>query len=422
MKISIITPTFNRELFHSKIYHCVTNQHYANYEWLVLDDSTNPSIFFNRINHPKIKYYHISDRMSIGNKRNWLIERSTGDIIIHFDDDDYYSPEYIDTIVNKFINEDLDFINLRGWFLHDKRSDFFGYWNLNDKKEHHFKLTSGNETVIDSAEDGFENNELGWGFGFAYRRSVWEKIKFEDINWKEDAKFSLEAHKQFNCSYIIDEQGICLHVVHDNNTSVSFAQYKMPLFLLDTIFPKYRKIKNNMIAVDPIQKTELLIGAGSKHDKRLTADGTSTFTNLITLDYNETHNPDISWDLHNLPLPFPDNSFNEIHAYEVLEHVGGQGDYKIFFAQFSEFYRLLKPNGFFMATVPSVHSKWAYGDPSHTRIIQKEQLHFLSQKNYENEVGVTSMSDFRSIYRANFEIIYAKEDEHSFKFILKVIK
>jgi predicted SAM-dependent methyltransferase len=168
-------------------------------------------------------------------------------------------------------------------------------------------------------------------------------------------------------------------------------------------------------------KRELLIGCGRKHDKRLTADATWTFDNPVTLDYNSDHNPDLVWDLHDLPLPFDAESFDEIHAYEVLEHVGSQGDYKTFFAQFTEFYRILKPGGYFMATCPSRHSCWAWGDPSHTRILQKEQLHFLSQANYEKEVGVTSMSDFRSIYQADFETHWVKEDNEDFKFILKKI-
>jgi predicted SAM-dependent methyltransferase len=127
---------------------------------------------------------------------------------------------------------------------------------------------------------------------------------------------------------------------------------------------------------------QLLIGCGSKHDKRLTSDGTTDWGELITLDYNSDHAPDVVWDLMSLPLPFEDNTFDEIHAYEVLEHTGSQGDYKFFFAQFSEFWRILKNNGKLLVTCPSRHSEWALGDPSHTRILQKEQLVFLDQEQY----------------------------------------
>jgi hypothetical protein len=94
---------------------------------------------------------------------------------------------------------------------------------------------------------------------------------------------------------------------------------------------------------------------------------------------------------------------------------------RLFFRQFSQFWRVLKPNGFLLATCPSRHSVWALGDPSHTRVMQKEQLVFLEQWRYV-AVGATSMSDFRNIYKADFKIIAAEEDADSLKFILQAIK
>ena len=169
-------------------------------------------------------------------------------------------------------------------------------------------------------------------------------------------------------------------------------------------------------------KKELMIGCGTMRDKRLTCDKTDGWSNLKTLDNNADHNPDVYWDLRNLPLPFESNTFDEIHAYEVLEHIGQQGDYKTFFEQFTEFWRILKPDGHLMATCPSRHSVWAYGDPSHTRIMQPEQLVFLSQPHYTENVGKNSMSDFRYLYKADYDIMFTNETEEFFHFIIKAIK
>jgi hypothetical protein len=49
-------------------------------------------------------------------------------------------------------------------------------------------------------------------------------------------------------------------------------------------------------------------------------------------------------------------------------------------------------------------------------------LMFLSQKQYEEQIGVTSMSDFRNIYKADFDIVGATENESQFVFIIKAIK
>jgi len=171
-------------------------------------------------------------------------------------------------------------------------------------------------------------------------------------------------------------------------------------------------------------KTELLIGCGSDKGKRLKANpaDANTWSSLTTLDYNADHKPDVVWDLMNpMGLPFEENTFDEIHAYEVLEHTGAQGDYKFFFWQFSDIWRVLKPNGYLLATCPSRHSVWALGDPSHTRVLQKEQLVFLEQWRYV-AVGHTSMSDFRSIYKADFEIVAAEEDADTLRFVLRAKK
>lgn len=141
----------------------------------------------------------------------------------------------------------------------------------------------------------------------------------------------------------------------------------------------------------------------------------------MTLDNNPAHKPNIVHDLTVMPLPFFDNMFDEIHAYEVLEHTGAQGDYKFFFAQFAEFWRILKPGGHLLATCPSRHSVWAWGDPSHTRVLQGEQLIFLDQSSY-GQVGLTSMSDFRDIYKADFQVVALDEDQEKFNFVLKARK
>lgn len=192
---------------------------------------------------------------------------------------------------------------------------------------------------------------------------------------------------------------------------------------------------------------ELLLGCGRSREKRLVPPGCpNTWQGLVTLDNNPDVKPDLVCDLDEDQLAWcvadywgkdvppyisahgcilAENSFDEIHAYEVLEHLGSQGNYRAFFHHFSEIWRLLKPNGYLCATVPSRYSGWLWGDISHKRAILPESLSFLDQSEYVRQCDSprpTSMSDFRSIYKADFRCIDKAESRESFMFILQCVK
>lgn len=178
---------------------------------------------------------------------------------------------------------------------------------------------------------------------------------------------------------------------------------------------------------------ELLLGAGSSRTRRLardgrgkwhlrTIEGPGAWSELVTLDHNADHQPNVLHDLEELPYPFNDDTFDEIHAYEVLEHTGQLGDWRFFFAQFSELWRILKPRGVLAATCPSYRSPWAFGDPSHKRVLTSGSLVFLDQAEYRRQVGVTAMSDFRFCYRADFLPVAIAEDDSNLVFVLEAVK
>ena len=168
---------------------------------------------------------------------------------------------------------------------------------------------------------------------------------------------------------------------------------------------------------------ELLIGCGNSREKKVVfPEIEKAWFQLVTLDIDKDCKPDVLHDLNELPLPFDDNMFDEIHAYEILEHCGRQGDWLFFFNQFYEFWRILKPGGYFVGTVPMWDSEWAWADPGHTRVITPNSMVFLSQREYEVQVGKTAMTDYRSAWDGDFELIGMDQTEDTFAFVIKAIK
>jgi hypothetical protein len=148
----------------------------------------------------------------------------------------------------------------------------------------------------------------------------------------------------------------------------------------------------------------------------------NTWKKLVTLDNVARHKPDVLWDLNRRPLPFKADTFEELHFYEVLEHIGTLGDAKGLFEEFHEYWRILEPGGHLFATVPDYRSVWAFGDPSHVRVINDGTLVFFSQEEYKKQVGVTPMSDFRDIWHGDFDITSARYEAEGFKFVLTAVK
>jgi hypothetical protein len=167
---------------------------------------------------------------------------------------------------------------------------------------------------------------------------------------------------------------------------------------------------------------ELLIGCGNSRRKKLAFDDNWEWTELTTLDHDPNCGADIFHDLDDVPWPVASDRFDEVHAYEVLEHLGAQGDFQAFFAHFGEIYRVLKSGGMLMATVPAWDDVWAWADPSHRRVIAPQTLIFLDRTQYERQIGKTAMTDFRWLWSGDFEPVAAEVADGCFKFALRAHK
>ena len=103
--VSVITPTYNRRRFIPYLIKCYKQQEYRadRMEWIILDDGSDPvGDMFEGLDIPNVRYIYSPEKQTIGAKRNRLNNEARGDIIVAMDDDDYYPPERVSSVVKAF--------------------------------------------------------------------------------------------------------------------------------------------------------------------------------------------------------------------------------------------------------------------------------------------------------------------------------
>lgn len=246
MKVSLITPTKMRETFLKQLLEMILNQTHTDWEWLIHDTTDQPLTQFVNHSDKRVRYISTKTDISIGAKRNTLIKEATGEYIFHFDDDDFYAPNYICFVLN--LLKEGDFFSINSWFSYDTNSAQHFYFATNHPSQTHFILDGFSGSRIREIDFGpkkrKETIELaatqGYGFTFAYRRSITNKCSFLDLDIGEDRAFVAQVKKKgYKMISIADHLGIAVKMVHSTNISKVYPQYRLPSFVAKKQLPEF---------------------------------------------------------------------------------------------------------------------------------------------------------------------------------------
>lgn len=117
IEVSVVTPTYNRRIFIPTLIDIYRNQTFSKekMEWLIMDDGRDKveDLFTEAAKTiPNIRYIRKDEKMRIGAKRNALNKVAQGTIIVAMDDDDYYPPDRVSSVIEAFKNNPK--INIAG--------------------------------------------------------------------------------------------------------------------------------------------------------------------------------------------------------------------------------------------------------------------------------------------------------------------
>jgi len=163
--VSCIMPTANRRAFITHAINCFLRQDYSSKELIVVDDGTDPVADLIP-DDKRIRYLRLEKRESIGAKRNFACQQARGDIIGHWDDDDWAAPWRL----NYQIAE-----------LTSKMADVCGLATV-------YYLS---ETGEEAWQYIYPENGRAWVAGntLCYSKAFWQHNPFPAINVGEDTRF-----------------------------------------------------------------------------------------------------------------------------------------------------------------------------------------------------------------------------------------
>jgi hypothetical protein len=109
--LSCIMPTANRRAFVSLALKLFASQDYPNKELVIIDDGDDP-VDDLVAGLQGVRYVRLSRRISIGAKRNLACEEARGELIAHWDDDDWYAPDRLRYQVGALLAGEADMTGL----------------------------------------------------------------------------------------------------------------------------------------------------------------------------------------------------------------------------------------------------------------------------------------------------------------------
>lgn len=161
---SCLMPTCNRRSFVPRAIRQFLEQDYPHRELIVLDDGSD-AVGDLMPDDPRIRYVRLERRCLLGDKRNLAAEMARGEILVHWDDDDWMAPWRLSYQARRLVESEVDACGLVRLFFY--APDSGQAWEYN---------YSGPEPWLA-------------GGTLCYTQSFWQSHRFAGLREGEDNDF-----------------------------------------------------------------------------------------------------------------------------------------------------------------------------------------------------------------------------------------
>lgn len=186
-------PTCNRRRFVPQAIKYFLEQDYPHKELIIVDDGRDavadlvpPDSF--------IRYFALPKKLSTGAKRNFAIERSRAEIILHWDDDDWQARHRIRYQVEPLLASNAEICGIQQMLFFDLRARQL--WRYE-----------------------YPASQRRWlaGGALCYKKSFWQNHRFDDVSVGEDTRFVWKQRAAK--AAILPDFKFYVAMIHRQNTS-----------------------------------------------------------------------------------------------------------------------------------------------------------------------------------------------------------
>ncbi|WP_017797192.1 glycosyltransferase family 2 protein [Oceanobacillus kimchii] len=195
--ISIITCT-NRDHMMENIFQNYISQSLDNKELIIIlnNDSINIDTWLSKAaNYSNVSVFQMPEWNTASECKMFASQQASYDYIAKFDDDDYYAPNYLESIWSIYQNnKQVDIIGKSSVYVYFQKSNFLGI--LHSNKENQYT-----NRVVDST--------------LTFKKEVLSKVSFIRCKYGSDAKFQKDCIYNGYKIYSIDRFN---HVIFRNES------------------------------------------------------------------------------------------------------------------------------------------------------------------------------------------------------------
>ena len=191
--VSCIMPTSNRRRYVPQAIRYFRAQDYPYKELVILDDGTE-SVGDLVPDDPQVRYIRLGGKRTLGAKRNECVVASRGDLVMHWDDDDWMASYRITYQVQALLRAGAELCGLRRMLF--------------------YELVTGVSWLY-----AYPDGQRPWlaGGSLLYTRDFWQRAPFPDIQVGSDTRFVW--NRRLDRAVVLPDYRFYVALIHPGNTS-----------------------------------------------------------------------------------------------------------------------------------------------------------------------------------------------------------